>query len=112
MGHLKLRRMSYRGRAARLCWFAAVALGAMACAWSLSECLRLGANEWMQLIALLSLVIIVSSYPVRIPNTTTSVTVGDAFTFLSVLFLGVPAAVVLGVVDSFLSARRTMRLPV
>src|SRR5215212_5938415 len=101
--------MSDYNRAAKIYWSVMVTGGALTAAWGLHQCLSFSAFQWMEFLALLSLVIITSSYPIRIPNTNASVTAGDTFTFLSILFLGVPAGLVIGAVDSFVSARRTTR---
>src|SRR2546423_11854262 len=94
-------------RAARVCWGAVVAAGALVFAWGLSGCLSLGAARWAQLLVLGSLVVIAGMRPVRIPGTKASVTAGDCFIFLGAIFLGVPAAVVLGALDLFTSSLRT-----
>lgn len=101
--------MSDYNFAAKLYWAVMVAAGLLAGAWGFYYCLDFTAAQWGQFIALLSLVLITSSYPIRIPNTTASVTAGDAFTFLSVMMLGVPSAILLGVVDSFVSSHRTTK---
>src|SRR3954470_20582931 len=101
--------MSDYNRAARIYWLVMVAAGTLTGAWALSQCLVFNASEWSQFLALLSLVIVTGCYPIRIPNTTATVTVGDTFTFLSAIFLGVPAAIVLSVVDAFLGSRRTTK---
>lgn len=106
---MKLIDMSDYNRAAKIYWSVMVAGGALTAAWGLHQCLSFSLLQWMEFLALLSLVIITSSYPIRIPNTNASVTAGDTFIFLSILFLGVPAGLVLGVVDSFVSARRTTK---
>ena len=106
---MKLIEMSDYNRAAKIYWSVMVAGGVLTAAWGLSQCLSFSTLQWTEFLALLSLVIITSSYPIRIPNTNASVTAGDTFTFLSILFLGVPAGLVIGVVDSFVSARRTTR---
>ncbi len=106
---MKLIEMSDYNRAAKIYWSVMVAGGALTGAWGFYHCLSFSVLQWTEFIALLSLVIVASSYPIRIPNTKASVTAGDTFTFLSILFLGVPAGIVIGVVDSFVSARRTTR---
>src|SRR6185369_15316597 len=65
--------------------------------------------QMVEFVGLLSLVILAGSNPIRIPNTQSSFTAGDAFTFLSVLFLGVPAAVLIGLTDSLVSSGRTSK---
>jgi diguanylate cyclase (GGDEF)-like protein/putative nucleotidyltransferase with HDIG domain len=106
---VKLIEMSDYNRAARIYWLVMVAAGTLTGAWALSQCLVFNATEWSQFLALLSLVIVTGCYPIRIPNTTATVTVGDTFTFLSAIFLGVPAAIMLSVVDAFLGSRRTTK---
>jgi diguanylate cyclase (GGDEF)-like protein/putative nucleotidyltransferase with HDIG domain len=101
--------MSDYSRAAKVYWSVMVTGGVTIAAWGLYQCLSFSALQWMEFVALLCLVIITSSYPIRIPNTNASVTAGDIFTFLSVLLLGVPAGLVVGAVDSFVSARRTTK---
>jgi diguanylate cyclase (GGDEF)-like protein/putative nucleotidyltransferase with HDIG domain len=101
--------MSDYNRAAKIYWSVMVAGGSLTVGWGLYSCLSFSPFQWMEFLALLSLVVITSSYPIRIPSTSASVTAGDAFTFLSILFLGVPAGIVIGAVDSFVSARRSSR---
>lgn len=101
--------MSDYNGAAKIYWSVMVAAGLLTGAWGFYHCLMFTPAEWGQFIALLSLVLITSSYPIRIPNTAASVTAGDTFTFLSVIMLGVPAAIVLGVADSFVSSHRTTK---
>src|SRR5437867_1258409 len=55
------------------------------------------------------LAIVASAYPIRIQNTKSSFTAGDVFTFLALLTLGVPAAVLVGIVDVFVSSHRTSK---
>jgi diguanylate cyclase (GGDEF)-like protein/putative nucleotidyltransferase with HDIG domain len=106
---VKFIEMSDYNGAAKIYWSVMVTAGLLTGAWGFYHCLTFTPSQWGQFIALLSLVLITSSYPIRIPNTTASVTAGDTFTFLSVIMLGVPAAIVLGVADSFVSSRRTTK---
>jgi diguanylate cyclase (GGDEF)-like protein/putative nucleotidyltransferase with HDIG domain len=101
--------MSDYNRAAKIYWSVMVFFGVLTAAWAVYNCLSFTTTQWGQFVALLVLVLITSSYPIRIPNTTASVTAGDAFTFLSVMMLGVPSAIMLGVVDSFVSSHRTTK---
>lgn len=101
--------MSDYNRAARAYWLAVVLLGATACAWGVYGCLFLGHHARAQLLALASLVVISGVYPVRIPGTKASVTAGDAFIFLGVMALGIPAGIVLGAIDALTSSMRTTR---
>ena len=101
--------MSDYNRAARIYWSVMVAAGTLTGAWALYQCIAFDATQWSQFLALLSLVIVTGCYPIRIPNTTATVTVGDTFTFLSAIFLGIPAAIMLSVVDAFLGSKRTTK---
>src|SRR5947209_20608675 len=101
--------MSDYSRAARAYWFAVVAAGALVFAWGMYGCLSFGAARWAQLLVLTSLVVISGMLPVRIPGTKASVTAGDCFIFLGAIFLGVPAAIVLGALDLLTSSLRTSR---
>ncbi len=106
---VKLIEMSDYNRAARAYWAAMVVTGALVLLWALYQCLTFAPVEWAQFLVLLALVAAAGSYPIRIPNTNSSVTAGDTFIFLSVLFLGIPAAIIVGAMDSYVSARRTTR---
>ena len=99
--------MSDYNRAAKAYWFAVVAAGACVLGWGAWNCLAFGAAQWAQLLVLASLVVISGVLPVRIPGTKASVTAGDCFIFLGAIFLGVPAAIVLGALDLFTSCLRT-----
>jgi diguanylate cyclase (GGDEF)-like protein/putative nucleotidyltransferase with HDIG domain len=106
---LKLIEMSDYNRAAKSYWAAMVVTGALILLWALYQCLAFTTAEWAQFLVLLALVAAAGSYPIRIPNTNSSVTAGDTFIFLSVLFLGVPAAIIVGATDAYVSAQRTTR---
>src|SRR5216684_3019177 len=106
---MKLIDMSDYNRAAKTYWSFMVSAGAVVFVWAIQRCLKLSAIQCAEFAALLGLVILASSHPIRIPNTNASFTAGDVFTFLAILILGVPAAVVIGVVDAFVSSRRTSR---
>src|SRR6185369_15503881 len=101
--------MSDYNRAAKTYWCVLVVAGAAVFAWAISRAVNLTPFQWAEFGGLLSLMILVSANPIRIPNTTSSFTAGDTFTFLAVIFLGVPAAILMGCVDSFVSVKRTSR---
>jgi diguanylate cyclase (GGDEF)-like protein/putative nucleotidyltransferase with HDIG domain len=106
---VKILGMSDYNRAARIYWSVMVAAGTLTAAWAFYQCLAFDSAGWAQFLALLSLVTVTGWYPIRIPGTTACVTVGDTFAFLSVIFLGVPAAIMLSVVDAFLGSKRTTK---
>lgn len=101
--------MSDYSRAGKIYWSVIVTVGTLTAAWGLYNCASLTSIEWMQFLALLGLVVITSSYPIRIPGTKANITTGDAFVFLGVMLVGVSPAIVLGVVDSFVGSRRTTK---
>src|SRR6266545_2609849 len=106
---MKLIEMSDYNRAAKTYWFVMVAAGASLFVWSAQRCLAFSATQWATFGALLLLAIVAAANPIRIPNTTSSFTAGDVFTFLGALFLGVPAAILIGIADAFVSSRRTSK---
>src|SRR6266446_5997372 len=106
---MKLIEMSDYNRAAKTYWFVMVAAGAMLFVWAAQRCLAFSTIQWATFGGLLLLVMVAGANPISIPNTTSSFTAGDVFTFLSVLFLGVPSAILVGVADAFVSSRRTSK---
>ncbi|MBA2339807.1 MAG: diguanylate cyclase [Pyrinomonadaceae bacterium] len=101
--------MSDYNLAAKVYWYVMVAIGALICGWGIGQTFAFNPGQWMQFLALASLVVISSSHPIRIPNTKASVTAGDTFIFLGAIFLGTPAALLLGAADSFVSSLRTSK---
>src|ERR1044072_2535340 len=101
--------MSDYNRAAKTFWLVMVVAGGAIFSWALYHALNLTPFQWAEFGGLLSLVILAGAHPIRIPNTTASFTAGDPFTFLAVLFLGAPAAILIGCVDSFVSSKRTSK---
>ena len=108
---LKMIDMSDYSRAAKAYWFALVAAGALITAWALSQCLSFTPGQGLQFLALLSFVVLSSSFPLRLPNTPARITAGDAFIFLGTILLGVPAALLLGATDALMNSLRTTRRP-
>lgn len=106
---MKLIEMSDYNRAAKTYWMIMVSAGTAVFGWALYRCAGLSPIQFGEFAGLLGLVILAGANPIRIPNTKSSFTAGDTFTFLSVLFLGVPAAILIGAVDSFVSSRRTSK---
>src|ERR1700682_1501763 len=106
---MKLIEMSDYNRAAKTYWTVMVIAGASVLVWAIGHCFGFSPTQWAGFAGLLSLVILAGSNPIRIPNTRSSFTAGDVFIFLGVLFLGIPAAIVIGVADAFVSARRTSK---
>jgi diguanylate cyclase (GGDEF)-like protein/putative nucleotidyltransferase with HDIG domain len=106
---MKLIDMSDYNRPARTYWTVMVIAGASVFVWAVLSCFSFSGIQWAGFAGLLSLVILAGSNPIRIPNARSSFTSGDVFIFLGVLFLGIPAAIVIGVVDAFVSSRQTSK---
>jgi diguanylate cyclase (GGDEF)-like protein/putative nucleotidyltransferase with HDIG domain len=106
---MRLIEMSDYNRPARTYWTVMVLAGAGVFVWAMLRCFSLSPTQCAGFAGLIALVIVAGSYPVRIPGTKSSFTAGDVFIFLGVLFLGVPAAIVIGVTDAFVSCRRTSK---
>lgn len=106
---LQMIEMSDFSRAAKAYWLALVSAGALIAAWALSQCLSFTPVQGLQFVALTSFVVLSSSLPIRIPNTSVSITAGDAFVFLGTILLGVPAALLLGATDALVRSLGTSR---
>lgn len=106
---MKLIEMSDYNRAARTYWSVMVFAGAIVFGWAVVGCFNLAPSQIPGFAGLLVLVVLAGSNPIRIPNTTSSFTAGDVFIFVGVMFLGVSAAIVIGVVDAFVSCRRSSK---
>src|SRR5688500_3584124 len=98
--------MSDYSRAAGGHWSALVSAGALALGRGAYACLSYSFVQWAQLFVLASLVVISGMLPARIPGTRAVVTAGDCFVFLGVIFLGVPAGIVLGALELFTGSLR------
>lgn len=106
---MKLFDISDYNRAAKTYWILMVAAGVAVFVWAALRCLLLTQLETGELAAFVLFAVVASSYPIRIPNTDSSFTAGDVFTFLALMLLGIPSAVLVGIVDVFVSSRRTSR---
>jgi diguanylate cyclase (GGDEF)-like protein/putative nucleotidyltransferase with HDIG domain len=106
---MKLIEMSDYNRPARVYWAVMVGVGATLLTWAIDRCFSLSLSQLAGLAGILSLIVLSGSQPIRIPNTRSSFTASEVFIFLAVLFLGPPAAIVVGVVDALVSSRRTSK---
>ena len=106
---MKLIEMSDYNRAAKTYWALMVLAGSTAFVWAAVRCASLSTVQWATFAGLVSFVMVAGSNPIRIPNTRSSFTPGDVFIFLGLLFLGIPAAIVIGTVDAFVSCHRTSK---
>ncbi len=91
---------------ANIYWWSIVLLGVFALAKSQPGLLQLGFLEWAQLAGLATIVFIAGLFPVRIPGTYCVITPSDIFIFLTCLWLGIPAATLVAVLDSFVASYR------
>lgn len=94
---------------ARIYWWGMNAAGVAITAAALLSLRSLTIGDWIKLVLLIGLILLSSRFPLHIPNTDASVSVSDVFVFLGVFFLGTGPAILLGVVDSFVTARATGR---
>ncbi len=106
---MKLLDLSDYNRAAKTYWNSMVAAGAVVFVWAVVCCLSLTQIQSGELAAFVLFAVVASAHPIRIPNTKSSFTAGDVFTFRALMTLGVPAAVLVGIVDVFVSSRRTSK---
>jgi diguanylate cyclase (GGDEF)-like protein/putative nucleotidyltransferase with HDIG domain len=106
---MRLFEMSDYNRAAKTYWIAMVIAGASVFVWAARHCASLSLIQWAGFAGLLALVVLAGLNPIRIPNTRSSFTAGDVFIFLGILVLGIPAAVMIGVVDAFVSSKQTSK---
>src|SRR6185503_6478440 len=106
---MKLIDLSDYNHASKRYWYAMVTAGTLISAWAAYRCLAFSSLQVAEFLALLGCAIVAGSKPISIPNTKASVTIGDTFTFLSILFLGVPAGILIAVVDAFVSSHRTSK---
>lgn len=90
-------------------WWGMNAAGAVITIGSLISLGSLTTGDWIKLVLLTGLILLSSRFPLHIPNTDASVSVSDVFVFLGLFFLGTGPAILLGVIDSFVTARGTGR---
>jgi diguanylate cyclase (GGDEF)-like protein/putative nucleotidyltransferase with HDIG domain len=106
---MKLIDLSDYNRPAKTYWTVMVIAGAGVFGWAAQHAFSLSRIQGAAFAGLLLLVILTGLNPISIPNTKSSFTAGDVFIFLGVLFLGIPAAILIGVVDSVVSSLRTSK---
>src|ERR1043165_1661478 len=107
--------MSEYNRGARAYWWLTTVGGAVAVAGAVVSLARMDQVRGLEVVALMVVVFLAGLRPVRVPSTQVIITPGDIFMYLSALFLGAPAATLVGVTDAFsasyrLSQRWTSRL--
>ncbi|HKQ06287.1 MAG TPA: HD domain-containing phosphohydrolase [Blastocatellia bacterium] len=107
--------MSDYNRGARAYWWLTTLGGAVAVSGAVVSLARMDQVRGLEVAALMVVVYLAGLRPVRVPSTQVIITPGDIFMYLSALFLGAPAATLVGVTDAFsasyrLSQRWTSRL--
>ena len=93
---MRLIDLSDYNRPAKTYWTVMVIAGTGVFAWAAQHAFSLSRIQWAGFAGLMLMVILAGSNPMRIPNTKSSFTAGDVFIFLGVLFLGIPAAILIG----------------
>jgi diguanylate cyclase (GGDEF)-like protein/putative nucleotidyltransferase with HDIG domain len=106
---MKLIDMSDYNRAAKTYWSVMVTAGASVFVWAVQHSFSLTRFQYAGFAGLLVLVVLAGSFPIQIPNTRSSFTAGAVFIFLAVLFLGTPAAIIIGAVDALVSSHQTSK---
>jgi diguanylate cyclase (GGDEF)-like protein/putative nucleotidyltransferase with HDIG domain len=101
--------MSDYNRAARAYLGALAILAALTISWAAFNCRAFTNAEWMQLAVLSLLASVANLRPIRVPETTETVNIGDTFIFLGALFLGAPAAVLISVAGAVAGLWRTSK---
>ncbi|MCI0487104.1 MAG: EAL domain-containing protein [Blastocatellia bacterium] len=101
--------MSDYNRGARAYWWTVLILGALALVYGVVGVLRLERVEFIGAVALMAVGFLVGLRPICIPGTKTSITPGDIFMFLAMLFWGVPTALLIAVTDAFAASYRSSR---
>ena len=101
--------MSDYPRAARVYWWMVTLVGAAALSWSAFRTLALHQTNLAWVLTLMLMVFLASLRPIRIHGTMTSVTPGDIFTYLTALFFGPYAAVLVAATDACAGSYRSSR---
>jgi diguanylate cyclase (GGDEF)-like protein/putative nucleotidyltransferase with HDIG domain len=91
----------------KIYWWGMSAIGAIIIIASIMSLRDLYPGDWMKFSLLAALIFFLSRFPLHIPNTDAAVSVSDVFVFLGLFFLGTGPAILLGALDSFITARKT-----
>ena len=94
---------------ARAYWWTIVVLGAGAAVYGVAGALKLDSGSQLGVLALTIAVVPAGLGAIGIPGTKSSITPGDLFVFLALLFWGVPAAILVAIVDGVAGSFRTSR---
>ena len=93
----------------RVYWCSTVLLGIVALTYAVTRVNELPQSSILGVVVSMAVVYIVGLRAIGIAGTKTSITPGDIFVFLALLFWGVPAAMLVGVTDAAAASFRTSR---
>ncbi|MBI3155507.1 MAG: EAL domain-containing protein [Burkholderiales bacterium] len=96
-------------RAATAYWWAMVALGATALAWSLARLAGAGWSVQLQVLFGCVVVVVAGLFPVNIPGSKNSFVAGEIFILLLLLLHGAEAAALAAAAEAFVGSARTTR---
>jgi diguanylate cyclase (GGDEF)-like protein len=108
---LKFFDFSDYNRATKVYWCGLMIFGVPILLWSVYECFSLSALQLCLLFLFAIFAFVAGVFPVRVPNVQVGVTASDAFIFLGLIYVGVPAAVLLSALDGFLCSVRLSKRP-
>ena len=93
---------------ATVVWWCGALFGALALMFCLSQVAFLGWTAWLQIASAAVLAVAAGLFPVRVPGTRNSYSVGEIFIFLVLLVHGAAAAVV-AAAEAFVGSMRTSK---
>jgi diguanylate cyclase (GGDEF)-like protein/putative nucleotidyltransferase with HDIG domain len=106
---MKLIDMSDYNGGARAYWLATALVGTLALCYAITGALELDRIKLLEAGAMMAVVFLAGLHPVRIPGTQSFITVDDVFIFITALFLGPHAAVLVAVVAALVGSFRGSR---
>jgi diguanylate cyclase (GGDEF)-like protein/putative nucleotidyltransferase with HDIG domain len=106
---MKIIDMSDYNGGARAYWLATTLVGILALGHAIAGVLELGQVKLLEVGAMVAVVFLACLHPVRIPGTQSFITVDDVFIFITALFLGPHAAVIVAVVAALVGSFRGSR---
>lgn len=101
--------MSDYNKRARTFWWITTPIGLWLFVYTLTGLGNLGSEELLKLAVIALIVYFVSLRPIQVPGTQVSISPGDLFIFLAMLFGGLPAAMFVAMTDSFIGSYRVSR---
>lgn len=107
---VKLLDLSGYNKATKIYWAGLICTGLPLIVWAVYGCASLTAAQLVLLTMFALLIVAVGLFSIRLPNTLAGVTASDVVVFLAVIYVGVPAAVLLGAFDSFICGYRLTKI--